>query len=786
MAATAAARADIAAPRGAAPSRGASPPRGRLRQRLAELTLLQRLLVMEALIFLLAFFGVLSMVEWYASGLATRIDAERSLLTRAFAGEVDHTLRHGFEELNATTVLLGEGQGVTLSLDRLVRKGLFSGGALLLDAEGRVAGSDSRRAALRGLRLPAETVPSAASVTGGAAWGIRLEDGTTYVALVAPADASAAGHRLAGLIAADSGIIADAFARAVSIADTAHAELVDGQGKSMFSTEPGHSLQTSDHPSFYVRRIAESLPPGTYRIDHEDGVERERHVMAFVQLESLPWVFALGGTERDTYAPVGTLWRAFYSLTAVAGVIAVAVTLAGAPRLTQPVRELSEAAREVAGGSLETPIAVGSGGEIGELARSVETMRRSLYDWGVMLDQRVMDRTEEIERRNLELAASVEVARIAGSTFEVEQMLRLTTDYIERAFEADGVVAYLPARGRRAAVRVSSARIRSEADPGTPERCEACLAGGGGGVKFLPPGDDRLPPCLDAAEVLVETFATHAPASDDSGQSGSLCLLFGKERMGHRPTIATLQLLASALSFGVRNSDLYQDIRQREAHARLLVGKVLAAQEEERRRVARELHDDAGQALASLMFGLDALDQPGAGRGAARAEQLAGLRTVAKDAIDSLRRTIFALRPPALDDLGLEAAIMRYADLHAHPVGVAVSVSGSVDAHRLGSDGEVALFRVVQEALNNIVRHSGATAAQISLRQYPDGAIEVHVRDNGRGFDLDAARRADAVGIYGMAERAEMLGGHLTVTSTPGEGTVVSAVFPAAAAPLAG
>lgn len=759
----------------------ASPPRGRLNQRLARLTLLQRLLVMDALIFLVAFFGVLSMMEWYASGLTKRIDTERFLLTRAFAGEIDNKLGHGYEELSLTATLIEQKAEIPALLNRLASESPFTGGALLLEAGGRVVDSDAAHAALRGRQLTPQTVPAQAKLAGATGWGVRSENGTAYVALSVPAGASGPGHRLVGLIPADAGSVAETLTRAVSIAATGHAELADEQGKAMFSTEPGHNLQTSDHPSFYARRATEALAPGTYRIDHEEETERERHVMGFVPIESLPWVFLLGGTERDAYAPVRTLWEAFYSLAAVAGVLTVAMTLVGAPRLTQPVRELSEAARKVAGGSLETPIAVGSGGEIGELASSVETMRRSLYDWGVTLDQRVGERTKEIEDRNLELAASVEVARIAGSTFEVDPMLRLAADYIEEAFEADGVVIYLPALGHRPALRVSSAGLRAGGDTGTPERCEICLAGGTIGLVTLSSGDERLPPCLDAAEILVETFAVRSPVPGGREQTGSLCLLFGSREKGHRPAVETLQLLASSLSFGVRNSDFYQDVRQREAQARLLVGKVLTAQEEERQRVARELHDDAGQALASLMFGIDALDRAGPGRGTDRAEQLATLRTITKEAIESLRRTIFALRPPVLDDLGLEAAIMRYADLHARPAGITVSVSGAVDARRLGPDGEVALFRVIQESLNNVVRHSGATAAQISLRQQPDGAIEVHVRDNGRGFDPSAARRADAVGIYGMAERAEMLGGHLTVVSAPGEGTVVSAVFPVSA-----
>jgi len=187
-----------------------------------------------------------------------------------------------------------------------------------------------------------------------------------FGALAVPAGSSRADQRIASLIPSDSGGIADTFVRAVDIAETGHAELVDDQGKALFSTELGHNLQTSDHPSFYTRRVAESLGSGTYRVSHEDGDERGHHVMAFVQLESLPLIFALGGTEQETYAPVGTLWRAFYALAAMAGVIAVAVTLTGAPRLTRPVRELSDAARRVAGGSLETPITVGSGGEIGD------------------------------------------------------------------------------------------------------------------------------------------------------------------------------------------------------------------------------------------------------------------------------------------------------------------------------------------------------------------------------------------------------------------------------------
>lgn len=779
MAATAAARMEIAA------AEDTLPLRRRLRQRLAELTLLQRLFLVEILIFTIAFLSVLSLVQWYASNLATRIDTERFHLARAFAGEVDHLLDHGFEELNATVALVGEGQNLSVALERLAHEGIFSGGAVLLDADGLVIGSDSQRIALDGLRLSRETIPVRAPGGQREAWGVRLENGSTYVALAVPATSSGTNQRIAGLIPSDRGVVSDTFVRALAIADTAHAELVDGQGLALFSTEPGHNLRTSDHPSFYLRRTAESLPPATYRVDHEEGAEGGRHAMAFIPLDSLPLVFAVGGTEQDTYAPVGTLWKAFYLLTAVVGASAAAVTLTGASRLTRPVRELRDAAHRVAEGSLETPIAVGSGGEIGELARSVETMRRSLYDWGTTLDQRVVERTREIEGRNLELAASVEVARIVGSTFDVESMLRLTTNYIEQIFEADGVVVNLPARGRHPAIRVSSTRMGGDSDPGTPERCEACLAGGSGALKLYP-GDERLPPCLGACDVWIETFTIDSQTPDANNQIGSLCLIFGDGHTAHRPASTTLQLLVSSLAFGVRNSDLYQDVRQREAQARLLVGKVLTAQEEERQRVARELHDDAGQALASLMFGIDALDRSGPGRGAERAEQLASLRTITKEAIDSLRRTIFALRPPALDDLGLEAAIVRYADLHARPAGISVSISGTVDAHRLGPDGEVALFRVIQESLNNVVRHSGATAAQISLREQPDGAIEVHVRDNGRGFDPGAARRAGAVGIYGMAERAEMLGGHLTVVSAPGEGTVVEAVFPAATNPSVG
>jgi signal transduction histidine kinase len=204
----------------------------------------------------------------------------------------------------------------------------------------------------------------------------------------------------------------------------------------------------------------------------------------------------------------------------------------------------------------------------------------------------------------------------------------------------------------------------------------------------------------------------------------------------------------------------------------------LAAAEGERSRWARELHDDTLQSLSALRISLSAARRSPDNLAAAVGDAVGQL----EEAITNLRALITELRPAALDELGVKAAIEALAERSARrdievDVSVELTVDRGSDRPRLTEDIEIALYRIVQEALTNAVRHGQARRAVIEIREGP-AAVEVLVRDDGRGFDTSG--RSDGFGLLGMRERVALLGGELAIRSSPGQGTTVSARLPVA------
>jgi signal transduction histidine kinase len=207
------------------------------------------------------------------------------------------------------------------------------------------------------------------------------------------------------------------------------------------------------------------------------------------------------------------------------------------------------------------------------------------------------------------------------------------------------------------------------------------------------------------------------------------------------------------------------------------VSGVIAAQEDERKRIARELHDSASQSLTSLMVGLRALsdtcDSPVIQQ---RAEEL---RSVAADTLDEVHELSRQLRPSVLDDLGLPAALERYTAECRRRFGLRVELAmHGLDGQRLPAAVETALYRIVQEALTNVARHAQAGVASVLLEMQASH-LRAIVEDDGRGFDAEAIGAAGhRLGLYGIRERAELLGGTLTIESASGRGTTLFIEIP--------
>jgi two-component system, NarL family, sensor histidine kinase DevS len=205
--------------------------------------------------------------------------------------------------------------------------------------------------------------------------------------------------------------------------------------------------------------------------------------------------------------------------------------------------------------------------------------------------------------------------------------------------------------------------------------------------------------------------------------------------------------------------------------ARDALRRVVAGQEVERRRLARELHDETGQALTSILLGLRAVDEARSGEDVAKA--VAGLRELVVATLQDVRRLAVQLRPKALDDFGLVPALERLAQTFSESSGIRVQLEARVGEERLPSEVETTIYRIVQEALTNVVKHAEATEVSILLVRR-DGAVTAVLEDNGGGFDPDAAR-ADSLGLEGMRERVALHDGRLTVESAPGSGTTLRA-----------
>lgn len=247
------------------------------------------------------------------------------------------------------------------------------------------------------------------------------------------------------------------------------------------------------------------------------------------------------------------------------------------------------------------------------------------------------------------------------------------------------------------------------------------------------------------------------PAQDEIGQ-----LAENMETMRQQLNL-TLQDLEQA------NRELEARVRDRTQRLSAAMGSIISAQEEERRRLARELHDETAQALVSLSLVLDSIrDRALSDPVAARQQAIEG-KEMTNNLLEETRRLIFDLRPTVLDDFGLASALRWHAERSLEDQGIKVTFQA--DNTPIPDRVQVAMFRIGQEAINNIARHAGAKQARITVSNF-DHSIALTVEDDGRGFDVAAtAAHSSEVGLVGMRERANLLGAKLEINSVPGNGT---------------
>lgn len=276
------------------------------------------------------------------------------------------------------------------------------------------------------------------------------------------------------------------------------------------------------------------------------------------------------------------------------------------------------------------------------------------------------------------------------------------------------------------------------------------------------------PPPASAEEV-----ATYVTRIEVGGVTGELGIVTADPSLLPADDRALVSAVGQQLGIAMENALLHRDEQFR---LQAYVRAITRAQEAERKRIARELHDESAQELAAIARGLDDLHERLEGR-PRDAERAAALRRQARTTLEGIRRFSRDLRPTVLDDFGLTAALERLvADLDRRlQLDAQFDVEGA--RRRLDPDAEIALFRIVQEALRNIEHHAEAERVEVRCRFLEDRLI-LEIEDDGTGFEVLAPNRFVAgghLGITGMHERAELVGATVEVRSTPGTGTLVTA-----------
>jgi len=244
--------------------------------------------------------------------------------------------------------------------------------------------------------------------------------------------------------------------------------------------------------------------------------------------------------------------------------------------------------------------------------------------------------------------------------------------------------------------------------------------------------------------------------------------------------VGDAEIARLAQTINMMLSRLEQDTRLIERHSRqiqVMSAQVLRAQEEERRRIARELHDETSQALNALLLSIEMAQETVSDQETEACQRLEASKQLTVQTLDAVHNLAFDLRPTMLDDLGLVPSVRWYAKRQSETYGLQILVDTDELGERLPAQTEVALFRIVQEGLTNVAKHANASLARVRLRRR-EGEVELMVQDNGAGFDPEQVN-SERLGLFGIQERVSLLGGSLQVDAGEGRGTRLTVAVPA-------
>lgn len=475
--------------------------------------------------------------------------------------------------------------------------------------------------------------------------------------------------------------------------------------------------------------------------------------------------------------------------------------------VVDPVRALTSSAQRIAEGELGDAIEVLGPDEVADLARTLEQMRVRLRHsideiraCNAELERRVEERTAELERSRDEqeksqvrlqklvhrLSTLNSMAVALNQSLDLETILASALDHTLRLTAMDAGAIYLVDEhtgGLELAAHQGITREVARVAANLGLSANLCAATAQAVEPLVVEDTSRYARGAKAA-LLAEKMRcmVRVPFKSTGGLLGTMCLGSGSLRTFSDGKMELLTSVGNQIAAAVQNARLYEELQRKERMRGELLQKVITAQEDERKRMARELHDQTSQALAALAVAVGTAAAQAA-EGVDVSGSLARMRALAVDTLEEVHRLIFDLRPTLLDDLGLMAAMRWYAETRLGEAGVKVRVELAGEERRLAPQVETALYRVVQEAVNNVANHSGAQNFTLTFVLKAD-SVTILMVDDGWGFDMaELARSRDrkrGLGLMGMKERVELLGGTFAIYSELGGGTKITVEVPLA------
>jgi len=399
----------------------------------------------------------------------------------------------------------------------------------------------------------------------------------------------------------------------------------------------------------------------------------------------------------------------------------------------------------------------------------IRMMRVFEVEYARRLDAANRARFTAQEEATRELLVMFETCRILGTSLDVNQLINDSLTKMVMLLDpmvAGSVYLY---DSTRSALTLRVCRMRPEQPPLSMAETEA-------EKRASQEAFDKSEIAYEA-EPKTETSFVAVPLVSQGKTIGALCL-------AHRAAFsnyAVIQTLARQLGIALENAYLYSEVQEKEKLRGQLLDRAVSAQEEERKRIARELHDETGQMLTALAVGLGGVEQTIAQDPERAQYQIAQLKNMTMTAIDSLRQFVYDLRPSVLDDMGLVSALRWFVDQYAERTKLNIDFDVMGVKRRLPSQVETVLFRIAQESLNNIGRHAHATQVSVQL-EFTEAMVILTVQDNGTGFIVDQLLGVNperrAWGLLGMQERAGLVGGKFKIESEPGRGTKLMVQVP--------